>query len=307
MTIEPGAALAELRLVARAEVLVVVRRQRVQQQRQAVAAPRRRLLRDVDRVRLEPALVLARAVGRATSGSAARSRRPARARSWLPVDPVHRAGLRHACGCRARGARSLLKLTFAKNARDVAGRERVALRAVAPPRGVDDRVRALGRASGSGSSARNATLKNAAGRRASRRRRACVALARGSAAAGTRPPAASHRPTPAASRTVCAAAGSRRVCGTRTSIWRRRRSTRTGGRLRLASSSPARVSSPTSRLAVGVHGQEAARRAPGRSRRTGSRCELALRAADRDRERDERRVLQRVERHAERGRAARAA
>ena len=135
-----AAAVAELRLVPRAEELVVVRRERVQEERHAVTARRPRCTRHVDRVRLELALILARTVR-----TAARRRREAAHREVgaggeldrAHEDAIERAGLRDAAGevwhVVVDRCREFPEVDVGVERADVAGRERRPLVLVAPP------------------------------------------------------------------------------------------------------------------------------------------------------------------------------
>src|SRR4029079_11512393 len=87
------AALAELRLVARAQVLVVAGRQRAHEQRHPVAGGRPGLARDVDRVRLELPLVLALA-GRRLLQARLREVGALRDLEAARPDAIHRPSLR---------------------------------------------------------------------------------------------------------------------------------------------------------------------------------------------------------------------
>ena len=108
----------------------------------------------------------------------------------------------HARCRRACPPRSLPKSTSAWNGADVAGAQRVALlagRATTP--GLPT-VPATSLTSGIGSSKRNATLKNAGGCGSAPAPPGVVAVAAAAGDAGSVSAASSHRPTPAASRTV---------------------------------------------------------------------------------------------------------
>src|SRR5207244_8669154 len=133
-------AVAELRLVAASEVLVVVRRQRVQEQRHPVAPPRHRPGRNVDGIGLEDALVLARAVGAAARrpGEAVDGEiRALRGLELAHQDSVHGAGLRYTARLAGqvvvdRGG-ELCEVDVGVQRADVARGARLALVLVAPP------------------------------------------------------------------------------------------------------------------------------------------------------------------------------
>ena len=208
-----------------------------------------RLLRDVDRVRLQPALVLAGARRRVAREAADREVGALRQLEAAAVDAVHRARLRHARCCRARAARACGTARW-RRTREMSpaasalpwsrSRHHAALMTAS----------ALSVGAGNGSSGRKATLKKAAGAtRASAARR--VVVGRRAAAADT---GRVGVPEPDAGRQPDGRARVPRACGTRTSIWRRCRSTRAGNIP--ARSPPAARQLADHRVAVGMDRQE---------------------------------------------------
>ena len=142
MTIEPGPAVAELRLVARIGELVVVRPQGVEQQGQAVAARGGLVLRHVDRVGLQPASKLADALGGVAAGD--RVVGPLLRLEVAGEDPVHGPASRHAPGLAAAevspAAGQLAEVDPGVKRQEVARGERCRLGLVAPPGRVGDRL-----------------------------------------------------------------------------------------------------------------------------------------------------------------------
>ena len=126
----PAAAVAELRLVAAARELVVVGAERVQQQLQPVATAGRRLLRHVERVRLQAPEQLARA---ALRGPALLVEVDALlGLEATGEDPVEHAGARHAALVRG-PVGELAEVHVGVERGEVARLQRAALALVAPP------------------------------------------------------------------------------------------------------------------------------------------------------------------------------